>query len=122
MAVSGGGPLGAARALHPEFLGGVHVGLRGISLLFPNQVVALICSIYDSFVGIMSVLFPTALVRCVPWDYYGLLSRAWMERNSGTWFNQSFLQCPAPIDLALLCLRVLVFLAVGRALFVWKEV
>ena len=72
--------------------------------------------------GTMSMLFPPALVRCVPWGYYGLLSLVRMEWDPATRFTQFFWQWPQPMDLALLCLWAAVFLLVGRALFVRKEV
>lgn len=95
---------------------------QGLSLRFQNQAVALVAGIFGSFVGTMSMLFPPALVRCVPWGYYGLLSLVRMEWAPATRFTQFFWQWPQPMDLALLCLWAAVFLLVGRALFVRKEV
>ncbi|MFR3663725.1 ABC transporter permease [Flintibacter sp.] len=95
---------------------------QGLSLRFQNQAVALVAGIFGSFVGTMSMLFPPALVRCVPWGYYGLLSLVRMEWDPATRFTQFFWQWPQPMDLALLCLWAAVFLLVGRALFVRKEV
>ena len=39
---------------------------QGLSLRFANQAVALVCGISGSFLGILSLLFPPALTRCVP--------------------------------------------------------
>ena len=44
---------------------------QGLSLRFTNQAAALVCGIAGSFLGILSMLFPPALTRCVPWGYYG---------------------------------------------------
>ena len=95
---------------------------QGLSLRFTNQAAALVCGIAGSFLGILSMLFPPALTRCVPWGYYGLLSLTRMEWGPDTRFTQFFWQWPQPMDLVLLCLWTVVFLMVGRTLFVRKEV
>ena len=95
---------------------------QGLSLRFTNQAAALVCGIAGSFLGILSMLFPPALTRCVPWGYYGLLSLTRMEWDPDTRFTQFFWQWPQPMDLALRCLWTVVFLMVGRTLFVRKEV
>ena len=95
---------------------------QGLSLRFPNQAVALVCGISGSFLGILSLLFPPALTRCIPWGYYGLLSLVGMNWNPDTRFTWFFWEWPQPTDLVLLCLWAAVFLIVGRALFVRKEV
>ena len=95
---------------------------QGLSLRFPNQAVALVCGISGSFLGILSLLFPPALTRCIPWGYYGLLSLVGMDWNPDTRFTWFFWEWPQPTDLVLLCLWAAVFLIVGRALFVRKEV
>ena len=95
---------------------------QGLSLRFANQAAALVCGIAGSFLGILSLLFPPALTRCVLWGYYGLLSLAGMDWNPDTRFTWFHWEWPAPMDAALLCLWAAVFLLVGRALFVRKEV
>ena len=95
---------------------------QGLSLRFANQAVALVCGISGSFLGILSLLFPPALTRCVPWGYYGLLSLVGMNWDPDTRFTWFYWEWPAPTDAALLCLWAALFLLVGRALFVRKEV
>ena len=95
---------------------------QGLSLRFANQAVALVCGISGSFLGILSLLFPPALTRCVPWGYYGLLSLVGMNWNPDTRFTWFFWEWPKPTDVAFLFLWAAVFLFVGRALFVRKEV
>ena len=95
---------------------------QGLSLRFANQAVALVCGISGSFLGILSLLFPPALTRCVPWGYYGLLSLVGMNWNPDTRFTWFYWEWPVPTDLVLLCLWAALFLLVGRALFVRKEV
>ena len=95
---------------------------QGLSLRFVNQAVSLVCGIFGSFIGIMSMLFPDWLVRIVPWGYYGLLSLARMEWDPDTRFTQYFWRWPEPLDVALLLLWAALFFIVGRTLFVRKEV
>jgi len=95
---------------------------QGLSLRFANQAVALVCGISGSFLGILSLLFPPALTRCVPWGYYGLLSLVRMNWDPDTRFTWFYWEWPAPADAVLLCLWAALFLVVGRALFVRKEV
>ena len=95
---------------------------QGLSLRFANQAVALVCGISGSFLGILSLLFPPALTRCIPWGYYGLLSLVGMNWDPDTRFTWFYWEWPAPTDVALLCLWAALFLVVGRALFVRKEV
>ena len=95
---------------------------QGLSLRFANQAVALVCGISGSFLGILSLLFPPALTRCIPWGYYGLLSLVGMNWDPDTRFTWFYWEWPVPTDLVLLCLWAALFLLVGRALFVRKEV
>ena len=95
---------------------------QGLSLRFANQAAALVCGIFGSFAGIMSMLFPAWLTRCVPWGYYGLMALAGMDWDEATRFTQFYWRWPEPVDLVLLGLWAAVFLAVGRTLFVRKEV
>lgn len=95
---------------------------QGLSLYYANQAAALICGVAGSFLGILSMLFPPALTRCVPWGYYGLLALVRMDWNEATRVTRFFWKWPAPGDLALLCVWAAVFLAAGWALFVKKEV
>ena len=95
---------------------------QGLSLRFVNQAAALICGIFGSFMGILSMLFPAWLIRCVPWGYYGLMSLVRMDWNETTRVTRFFWEWPKPTDMILLCLWAAVFLTVGRTMFVKKEV
>ena len=95
---------------------------QGLSLRFANQAVALVCGIFGSFVGLMSMLFPVWVQRCAPWGYYGLLSLARMNWDEATRITDFYWRWPEPVDVVLLCLWAAVFLTVGRTLFVRKEV
>ena len=95
---------------------------QGLSLRFSNQAAALVCGISGSFLGILSMLFPPALIRCVPWGYYGLMSLVGMDWNAATRVTRFHWQWPQPTDVALLFLWAAVFLIVGWTLFVRKEV
>lgn len=95
---------------------------QGLSLRFANQSAALVCGIAGSFLGILSMLFPPALVRCVPWGYYGLMSLVFMDWDPVTRVTNFYWRWPPVTDAALLVLWMAVFLVVGRTLFVRKEV
>ena len=94
---------------------------QGLSLRFANQAAALVCGISGSFLGILSMLFPPALIRCVPWGYYGLMSLVGMDWNPATRVTRFYWRWPQFTDVALLLIWAAVFLIVGRALFVRKE-
>lgn len=95
---------------------------QGISLRFANQAAALVCGIAGSFLGLLSLLFPPALTRCVPWGYYGLLSLVGMDWDAATRVTTFFWRWPPAADLLLLLLWAAGFLLAGRSLFVHKEV
>ena len=95
---------------------------QGLSLRFSNQAAALVCGIAGSFLGVLSMLFPPALTRCMPWGYYGLLALVGMDWDAATRVMAFHWQWPEPADLILLRLWAAVFLIVGRTLFVRKEV
>lgn len=95
---------------------------QGLSLHFANQAAALVCGISGSFLGILSMLFPPVLIRCVPWGYYGLLALVGMNWDEATRVTSFYWRWPLPADLALLAVWAAAFLLAGRALFVKKEV
>lgn len=95
---------------------------QGLSLRFANQAVALVCGISGSFLGILFMLFPPALIRCVPWGYYGLMALVNMDWNEAARVTRFFWCWPKPTDIALLVVWAVVFLIAGRTLFVRKEV
>ena len=95
---------------------------QGLSLRFANQAASLVCGISGSFLGTLSMLFPDWLVRFVPWGYYGLLSLARMDWDPETQFSQFFWRWPQAGDVTLLLCWAALFFAVGRTLFVRKEV
>ena len=95
---------------------------QGLSLRFANQATALVCGISGSFLGILSMLFPPALIRFIPWGYYGLMSLVGTDWNAVTRVTKFHWQWPQLTDLVLLLIWAAVFLIVGRTLFVRKEV
>lgn len=95
---------------------------QGLSLWFANQAAALVCGISGSFLGILSMLFPPALIRFVPWGYYGLMALVGMDWNETTRVTRFYWCWPQLSDIALLLVWAAIFLLVGRALFVKKEV
>lgn len=95
---------------------------QGLSLWFANQAAALVCGIVGSFLGILSMLFPPALVRCVPWGYYGLMSLVFMDWNKVTRVTRFYWRGLPVTDVIMLLLWAAVFLIAGRVLFARKEV
>lgn len=95
---------------------------QGLSLFFANQAVPLIFGISGSFLGLLTLLFPPALTRCVPWGYYGLLCLVGMNWDEATRVSTFYWIWPLPVDLALLLVWTVAFLVLGRTLFVKKEV
>lgn len=95
---------------------------QGLSLRFANQAAALVSGIAGSFLGVLSMLFPAWLTRCVPWGYYGLLALVGMDWDSATRVTRFFWQWPRTADVLLLMTWTVAFLAVGRTMFVTKEV
>lgn len=95
---------------------------QGLSLRFANQAAALVCGIAGSFLGILSMLFPPALTRCIPWGYYGLMALVRIDWNETTRVTRFYWHWPLSTDLILLFAWAAVFLIAGRALFVKKEV
>ena len=95
---------------------------QGLSMQFANQAAPLISGIFGSFMGLLSLLFPVWLIRCVPWGYYGLMSLVGMDWNETTRVTRFFWRLPQMTDVVLLLVWALVFLVVGRILFVKKEV
>lgn len=94
----------------------------GLSLRFANQAVALVCGILGSFAGLMSLLFPVWIQRCAPWGYYGLLALSGMSWDRATRLSEFFWRQPSLPDCGLLVVWFMIFLCVGRTLFVRKEV
>ena len=95
---------------------------QGLSLRFANQAAALVCGVFGSFIGFLSLLFPPFLIRLVPWGYYGLLALSYMEWNPTTRMIRYHWQTPHPWDLLFLLLWATAFLLIGRTLFLRKEV
>ena len=95
---------------------------QGLSLRFANQAIPLICGIFGSFAGLLSLLFPVGIQRVIPWGYYGLMSLAGMHWDEATRFTAFYWRVPEPLDVGLLLVWGVVFLVVGRTLFVRKEV
>lgn len=94
---------------------------QALSLRFANQAVALIMGLCGSFVGLLSMLFPLWVQRCMPWGYYGLLLLVGMNWNETTHVTTFFWRTPLALDVGLLALWSAAFLVAGFALFMRKE-
>ena len=95
---------------------------QGLSLWFVNQAVPLAVGIFGSFVGLFALFFPQWVQRCVIWGYYGVLIQAGMNWDPVTRATEFYWVQTQPLEFGLLALWMIVVLAVGRGLFVRKEV
>lgn len=95
---------------------------QGLSLRYANQAPALICGIFGSFAGLMSMLLPSYVQRMVPWSYYGLLSLTGMNWDPTTRITSFYWFWPPVSNFVLLALWAILFFGIGRTLFVRKEV
>jgi len=95
---------------------------QGLSLWFVNQAVPLAVGIFGSFVGLFALFFPQWVQRCVIWGYYGVLIQAGMNWDPVTRATEFYWVQTRPLEFGLLALWMIVVLAVGRGLFVRKEV
>lgn len=95
---------------------------QGLSLRYANQAAALVCGIFGSFAGLMSLLLPGTFQRLVPWSYYGILSLVAMDWDAATRISSFHWRAPAVSDLIPLILWAMLFFVIGRTLFVRKEV
>lgn len=100
----------------------IYVLQESLSLLFANQAVALVAGIFGSFVGLFTLFFPPAVQRLVLWSYYGVLALTVQDWNAVTRVTHFYWLEPNWPGLGLLAVWFLLLLAVGRSLFVRKEV
>ncbi len=93
-----------------------------LSLLIPNQMIGMIFGLIGSFAGLFSLFFPTAVQKCIPWGYYGVLNVAAMDWNEQTRVTHYYF---TSFDMRSLCVAavfLVVLYCIGRRLFVRKEV
>ena len=97
---------------------------QGLSLRFANQAVALVCGLAGSFLGLMSAFFPYAVARLLPWGYYGLMATVHVQWDQYEPHHVVPYEAVVPqmLDVGCLALWTVVFVTVGWALFVRKEV
>ena len=72
--------------------------------------------------GAVALFFPQWVQRCVIWGYYGVLIQAGMNWDPVTRATEFYWVQTRPLEFGLLALWMIVVLAVGRGLFVRKEV
>ena len=82
---------------------------------------ALVCGIAGSFLGLLSLLFPPALTRCVPWGYYGLLSLVGMNWDPDTRATDFYWMQIDLSGLVLTAIWFVVLYVVGKRLFLKKD-
>lgn len=95
---------------------------QSLSLLFRNQAVALVTSIVGSFAGLFSLFFPIWVQKCLLWGYYGVLNLAAMDWDPVTRATDFYWITVDKSGIVLLALWFVALLALGRTLFIRKEV
>lgn len=92
-----------------------------LSLLFANQMVSLAVGLIGSFFGLFSMYFPPNLAKVAVWGYYGVLMFIRMDWNPATRVTH-FYEVPVDwVGAALLAAHFCLIYAIGRAIFVRKE-
>ncbi len=93
-----------------------------LSLLIQNQMIGMIIGLIGSFIGLFSLFFPPSFQKFFVWAYYAVLYNTGMDWDAATRISDYYF---TEFDLAgFLCLTAyfIVIYAVGRLLFVKKEV
>ena len=93
-----------------------------LALRYKNQAMTLILGLGGSFLGTMVLFFPFWLQRLLPWGYFGVLSVVRMDYNSASRVVHYYTVMPTAGDGIGIVLWMVIFVLVGRWLFVRKEV
>ena len=83
--------------------------------------VVLAVGLCGSFLGLLSLLFPVGIQRCLPWGYYGLLLLVQMHWEEATRITTFSWRTPEPLDVLLLVMWWVAFGVIGYGLFARKE-
>ncbi|MBS6640294.1 MAG: ABC transporter permease [Clostridiaceae bacterium] len=93
-----------------------------LSLLIPNQMIGMIIGLIGSFVGLFSLFFPPSFQKFLLWAYYAVLYNTRMDWDAATRISDYYFIDFDWAGFACLIVYFLVIYAVGRILFVKKEV
>lgn len=92
-----------------------------ISMLFQNQLAALIVGLAGAFIGLTALFFSASMQRLVLWSYYGVLSTVGMDWNPETKVSVfSWLSYHWGNYIPLVAAFVLLYL-IGKTLYTRKE-
>lgn len=94
---------------------------QALSLWFVNQMIPLAVGIVGAFYGLFSLFFPQGLQGLLPWGLYGVMMFVGMDWDPATRISNYHWTPFNWGGLALLVIEFCVIYAVGRALFVRKE-
>lgn len=92
-----------------------------LSLLFVNQMIPFSVGVMGAFLGLFSLFFPQGFQKFILWSYYGVLMTVGMDWDRATRFTNFYW---TPVDWPGLLILAVVFCgiyAVGRTLFIRKE-
>ena len=93
-----------------------------LSLLIPNQMIGMIIGLLGSFVGLFSLFFPPSFQKFLPWAYYAVLYNTGMDWDGATRISDYYFIDFDWAGFACLIVYFVVIYAIGRRLFVKKEV
>ena len=93
-----------------------------LSLLFPNQMIALTVGLFGSFVGLFSLFFPQGIQKFYIWGYFGILMQVGMNWDPQTRIMDLFYTPLEWQSFLLLAIHLFAIYFVGRFLFVRKEI
>jgi hypothetical protein len=103
----------------------INLGILGfqqtLSLLFPNQMIALTSGLLGAFVGLFSLYFPQGIQKFYIWGYYGVLMQVGMNWDRETRIMDLFYVPLEWKSFLFLAIHLMMIYVVGRTLFVRKE-
>lgn len=93
-----------------------------LSLLIPNQMIGMIIGLIGSFAGLFSLFFPPSFQKFLLWAYYAVLYNTRMDWDEMTRISDYYFISFNWAGFVCLIVYFVVIYAIGRSLFVKKEV
>ncbi|WNX82996.1 ABC transporter permease [Agathobaculum sp. NTUH-O15-33] len=93
-----------------------------LSMLVPNQMIGMILGLVGAFIGLFSLFFPQSFQKLLIWAYYGVLYTVRMDWDRATRVVDYYFVRYDSTGLLCICLFFIALYAIGRRLFIRKEV
>ena len=93
-----------------------------LSLLIQNQMIGMIIGLIGSFIGLFSLFFPPSFQKFFVWAYYAVLYNTSMDWDAATRISDYYFIGFNWAGFLCLALYFVAIYAIGRILFVKKEV